>query len=177
MCLEVIFKIGKPVIVQCVCVCVSVLDKLCVYVQVSQYVNSLFFSTLPQAFFFLHSSYYIVLHPTSGLLPLFCLILSSTTTYLSHYSSLLLCGFSFFHLQSRLVFGQPALPSRRLHFRSLAFSITLSRAPGEVGTPGKPSCRSAAGLVEIRPGCISNIAEHYTSAFMSATSLQTVLMK
>lgn len=60
------------------CVCV------CVYVQVSQHVNrTAYFSQLSPQAFLLHSSFYIVLHPTCPPLPFVCLILSSTTAYLS----------------------------------------------------------------------------------------------
>lgn len=140
MCLEVIFKIGKAVIMLCVHACAQQRVCVCVCVQVSRYVNSLFLSALPPGIFF--STHLIILcyiQPLAcSLFSLFCLILSPTPAY-PPPPFLCLCAFSFFYWQSCLVFSQSTLPSHSLCFFSLKFSITflLSQTPGEVDIPVK----------------------------------------
>lgn len=143
MCLEVIFKIGKAVIMLCVHACAQQRVCVCVYVQVSQYVNSLFLSALPPGIFF--STHLIIL---CYIQPLACSLFSASFSlqplHTFHSLSpppffLCLCVFSFFYWQSCLVFNQSTLPSHSLCFFSLKFSITflLSQTPGEVDIPVK----------------------------------------
>lgn len=73
MCLEVIFKIGKAVIMLCVHACAQQRVCVCVCVQVSRYVNSLFLSALPPGIFF--STHLIIL---CYIQPLACSLFSAS---------------------------------------------------------------------------------------------------
>lgn len=159
---EVIFKIGKAVIMLCVYVCVKKNKCVCVCVQVSQHVNrTAYFSLLSPQAFLLQSSYYIVLHPTSPPLPLFCLLHS----LLNHCIPFTLF---FFHLHFPLyffplslschVFNQCFLP--RFAFtvpHSPSPSLCYCQTPAEMGEPVKQWYWSAARQVKIRVRCVSRM--------------------
>lgn len=124
---EVIFKIGKAVIMLCVYVCVKKNKCVCVCVQVSQHVNrTAYFSLLSPQAFLLQSSYYIVLHPTSPPLPLFCL-LHSLLNHCIPFTLFFSPSFPFVFFSSFTVLScfQPVL-SPSLCFYSPTFSISFS---------------------------------------------------
>lgn len=132
MCLEVIFKIGKAVIMLCVHACAQ--QRVCVYVQVSQYVNSLFLSALPPGIFF--STHLIIL---CYIQPLACSLFSASFSLQPLHT---------FHSLSPPppFFGSLVLFSTSLlcHRTRFAFSVSnspslsfLSQTPGEVDIPVK----------------------------------------
>ncbi len=137
----------------CVYACVRVSERVCVCVcaQVSQHVNrTAYFSLLSPQGFLLNSSYYIVLHPASPSVPIFCQphsLLNHCTPF-THSSYYL--HFSLYFLMSCHVFND-CFPTRLL-FQSLILPhfFSQSQTPAEVGVPVKQRYWCAARQVNIR---------------------------